>query len=96
MLKITLNIKGEEKTFTPTFISGRVFRNTLKLAKIDVNKVDENMSDEFAKYICDVFGNKFTIDEFYDGIDAREILPTFLNCIKEITGQIEQKTPKNL
>ena len=42
------------------------------------------------EYVVNVFGDKFTIDEFYDGIDARIMLDVIAEAITTIVnGTVE-------
>lgn len=92
-MKITLNIDKKDREFATPFISGRKLRNTFAMSKkIESLKQDETMLDEMVAYIVDIFGNQFTLDEFYDGIEANKIIPTFTNLVEEITGTMNKKT----
>lgn len=91
-MKITLNIDNKNREFVTPFISGRKLRDTFKLAKMaSTNDYDEKILDEMVKYIVDMFGKQFTFDQFYDGIEANKIMPTFTDLVNEITGALNQK-----
>jgi hypothetical protein len=85
-MKITLRIEGENKTFTQDFIPGRVFRKTLEMQKKLGGKIDETTLDAMVDYVTEVFGKQFSSDQFYDGIDARKIIPTIIGCVNEIVS----------
>ena len=91
-MKITLNIDNKKREFTTPFISGRKLRNTFAMSKkIESLKQDETMLDEMVSYIVDIFNNQFTIDQFYDGIEANKIISTFTELVEEITGTLNKK-----
>ncbi|HEX9060412.1 MAG TPA: hypothetical protein VF941_09555 [Clostridia bacterium] len=93
-MTITLKINGNDKTFVNNFVSGRVLRKTFEMNKLfnkNQAEFDETTIDLLVNYVVEVYGKQFTIDEFYDGIDAKEVLPTIVNCIKEITGNMEKE-----
>lgn len=92
-MKITLNIDKKNREFVTPFISGRKLRNTFAMTKkIENYKQDETMLDEMVNYIIDIFGNQFTLDQFYDGIEANKIIPTFAQLVEEIMGTMNKKT----
>lgn len=91
-MKITLNIDKKDREFITPFISGRKLRNTFAISKkIEGLKQDETMLDEMVNYIVDIFGNQFTLDQFYDGMEAKKIIPTFMDLVEEITGVTNNK-----
>lgn len=91
-MKITLNINGKDKDFATPFISGRKLRNTFAMSKkIENLKQDETMLDEMVTYIVDIFGNQFDLNQFYDGIEANKIIPTFTQLVEEIIGTMNNK-----
>lgn len=88
-MQITLRFEGTDKTitnkkFTQEFVSGRVFRKTLEMQKLLRNGIDEDTLDIFVDYVVLLFGKQFTMDEFYDGIDARVIVDELVRCIEEV------------
>jgi hypothetical protein len=92
-MKITLKIDNKDREFATPFISGRKLRNTFAMSKkVNTTKQDETMLDEMVNYIVDIFGNQFTLDQFYDGIEANKIIPTFTNLVEEIIGTMNNKT----
>jgi len=96
MLKIELRKENEFKTYTQDFISGRMFRKTIEIQKLfqvneqGKNVIDETHIDALVNYVVDLFGKQFTIDEFYDGVQAKELISTIMGCIQEVTGQVTQ------
>lgn len=91
-MRIALRIDGKEKEFKVDFISGRMFRRTIEMQKLfrqrDDGKtvVDEAHLDSMVDYVVELFGRQFDRDQFYDGIDARKMLPTIVACINEVVS----------
>lgn len=86
-MKITLMIGEAEKTFHAPFVKGRVLRNFIKLQKEkNINDMDTETIDSTIELIVDAYNNQFSIDDFYDGIDARQIIPVIRKFIGEISG----------
>lgn len=91
-MKIKLFISDEEKTFlSPGFISGRIGREAADLEEkylMNQNgKFEETQTevlDILVDFLCRAFGNQFTADEFYDGIDSRvmyKTIPAFFKYV---------------
>lgn len=91
MIKITIKIDGKDKTFTQDFISGRMFRKTLSVRKLFAENLDETLLDELVGYVVDLYGKQFTIDEFYEGVDARKLLQTIVECSNQVTNRASQE-----
>lgn len=91
-MKINIRIEGNDKEFTPPFVSARMLKETIKMGKIaDANNPDEDMIDTMANYIVKLFGNQFTVDQLYDGIASDKLIPFFLECVKEVLGNLNLK-----
>lgn len=86
-MKITLKIDGKDKTFTNDFVPGRIFRNALlinKKMKDGATEISAELFDELIEFCVTAFGNQFTIDEFWDGIDARYLDSEVMRVYNEI------------
>lgn len=89
-MKLELLINGTIKTFSIGFIPGRLYRKTLEMQKRIGKDVDAETLDAMVEYVVDLFNKQFTMDDFYDGIDARIIIETIVKCINEIvSGSVE-------
>lgn len=83
-MKINLMIEGQMKEFVQTFIPGRVFRKTLEIQKQLKDGVQEETVDRMIEFVVTAFGKQFTFDQCYDGIDARNIMPTVVDICQQI------------
>ncbi len=92
-MKITININGKDKEFKTDFISARMFRKSEELTRKHQNKEEVDI-DEIVDFIVQVFNNKFTIDEFYDGVDVSDIFPIFMDTNKKIMEKFQSKITK--
>lgn len=90
-MNIELLINGKKKNFKlPSFIPGRLIRKATSFTKNDLNDISEDILDEMVEYVVNVYGNQFSLDEFYDGIDAREMLNVIGESIQSIVnGTVE-------
>lgn len=85
-MKIVLFKDGKEQTFTPDFIPGRVLREAISFQAKQSKKdsIDEEDVDDMINIIVKAYGKQFSIDDVYDGVDARN----FMNVIKEQLTEI--------
>lgn len=90
-LTIKLRIDGKEKKFvSPDYIPGTFFRKAgdfyelLTSDEISISELDPLIS-----FVCEVFENKFTIDEFEEGTDSRKIVPTILATVHFVMNNVE-------
>lgn len=80
------------KTFKSPFLNGYMFRKTMEMSNLTNEGQDgAKVSDDMVDYIVEIFGNKFTREEFYEGIEGNKILDTFTKCINEVMGKTVDK-----
>ncbi|MGE7632726.1 phage tail assembly chaperone G [Bacillus paramycoides] len=86
-MKLALIIDGEKQTFNmPEFIPARLIRQAPELADIPNNPGPEDM-DKMVQYVVKVYGNQFTLDQYWDGVDARKFLSTTTDVINAIINE---------
>ncbi|EJV75794.1 phage tail assembly chaperone G, partial [Bacillus cereus] len=86
-MKLTLLIKEEKKIFhLPEFIPARLIRQAPELADIPNNPGPEDM-DKMVQYVVKVYGEQFTLDQYWDGVDARKFLSTTSDVINAIINE---------
>lgn len=83
-MKISLFIDGEKREFIQNFIPARLFRQTIEVQKKLHGEIDEKTLDALVEFLVNLFGKQFTIDQLYDGLDARLLLNTVVNCVNEV------------
>lgn len=65
-----------------------MLRRALEInSKLDLNNLDEVGLDNLIKFVCEVFNNEFSVDDFYDGIDIGEMIPTIQEVIEGVVGK---------
>lgn len=86
-MKLTLRINKEEKTFNlPAFIPARLIRQAPELAEIPNNPGPEDM-DKMVQFVVKVYDGQFTLDQYWDGVDARKFLSTTSDVINAIINE---------
>lgn len=80
-LRIELN-KGKE-IYLCNKVTGYIFRTALKLKeRQEKEKLQTELLDEMAHFVCEVFENQFTISQLYQGLEVNKLLSTFNNVLR--------------
>ncbi|OTW84223.1 hypothetical protein BK702_22550 [Bacillus thuringiensis serovar cameroun] len=86
-MKLTLRIDGENQIFNmPGFIPARLIRQAPELAEIPNNPGPEDM-DKMVQFVVKVYDGQFTLDQYWDGVDARKFLSTTSDVINAIINE---------
>lgn len=95
-MKIDLIIDGHEKTFTTTFVSGLVYRKYVELSE---EGLLENLSlvarERLVELIVEAFDKQFTADQFWKGLDAREIDIVIIQFCNDLRTQTKREGKLN-
>jgi hypothetical protein len=85
--------KLKESIYTAPFVSGRHHRKVMEYDQtIDYSDIDLDQTDELVGFVCDVFSNQFTIDEFYDGIPSHKLISTITDTFIYVrTGKTQEE-----
>jgi hypothetical protein len=86
-MNLTLVIDGKEKKFVSGFVPAILYRRLLDMNKrVDYNNLSPEEMDELVESVRNLFNNEFTIDEFYNGVSVKELVPTLSKAIAVING----------
>ncbi|MEE6183170.1 phage tail assembly chaperone G [Bacillus wiedmannii] len=86
-MKLTLIINKEKQIFNmPEFIPARLIRQAPELAEIPNNPGPEDM-DKMVQFVVKVYDGQFTLDQYWDGVDARKFLSTTSDVINAIISE---------
>lgn len=92
-MKIELNIEGEERIFTVSFIKSRMLRKALSIKnKMDFSNIQESELDELVSFVCETFNGQFTVDELYDGLPIEKLMPTITDVMNASSGSKSEST----
>ncbi|AFK87416.1 MULTISPECIES: phage tail assembly chaperone G [Thermoanaerobacterium] len=87
-MEITLN----NKTYIAPATKARVVRKAIEITeKINFNEIKTKDLDNLIDYVVELFGRQFTIDDVYDGLEANKLIPTIMDCIKGVVGEVGAK-----
>lgn len=95
-LEIINNGDVEKKGFSTIRMRGRAFKRMLEIQDImreaeEVGVFTQEHYDLMCEFICELFGNQFTVDELLDGIDLEDIYPTFIKLTEEVGNKTMKK-----
>ena len=92
-MEIVLKKDKKEKTYTTGFISARMVRRTIEVSQgVDFDNISPEELDKLIDYIVELFGNQFTRDDVYDGLQSKDLIPTITKCINEVVGEMSEVT----
>jgi len=87
-VEIVLN----NKTYVMPKVKTRMLRKAIEINEnIDFNNMKTKDLDGLVDFIVELYGNKFTRDNFYDGLDADKLIETLNNSINGIVGNLGNK-----
>lgn len=90
-MEIVLN----KTTYVMPSVKTRMLRRAIEInEKIDFNNLKTKDLDNLVDFIVELYGNKFTRDEFYDGLDSVDLIETLNNSINGIVGTMGEKLNK--
>ena len=84
----------EKKLFVTTNIKARIVRKALELKKeVSLGAESESLEtlDKLVDFTCEVYKNKFTRDELYDGLDANLLFKTLVSTMEGAAGGVSDK-----
>ena len=85
----------EKKIFVTNKIKARMVRRATEVSQdVDFNNLKPDTLDRLVEFLCDVYKNKFTIDEVYDGLDSDVLIPTLIETVQGITAGVTSRLEK--
>lgn len=99
-MELKLKINGDERLFESGKITMKLFRKATRIRREFMNEelfgvgYPESDFDKAISFIVEYFGNKFTIDEFWDGFeinDSTEFFSFFLRVLNNIETNEEKQ-----
>ena len=105
-MEIVLDINGKETTFKTGKVTVRLYRKTVDLHSAWVagefmpKGYTSKDIDQAIEYICEVFGNQFTLDDFLDGYEMNDSLDFMVlinGCMDNVLfngGKVEKSEKK--
>lgn len=92
-MEIILKKDKRDKAYITGFISARMVRRTIEVSQgVDFDNISPEELDKLIDYIVELFGNQFTRDDVYDGLQSKDLIPTITKCINEVVGEMSEVT----
>ena len=77
----------DKKTYVSHPPKARMVRKAIEISQnVNFNKLTPEELDVLVQFVVDIFGNKFTIDSVYDGLDADKLITTITECIQGVVS----------
>lgn len=87
-MDITLN----KKSYFMPKVKTRMLRKAIEINEnIDFNNLKTKDLDDLVDFVVELYGDKFSRDDFYDGLDADKLIETLNNSINGIVGTMGNK-----
>jgi hypothetical protein len=82
-------IEINRHTYTIGTIKAKMLRKAVGITETlkDGNITTESL-DSLVAFLCECYGDKFTIDEVYDGLEAKKLMSTIASTISYINGSV--------
>ncbi len=87
-----MQIKLNDKTYTTKVIKARMVRKSIELTEgVSLDKMTTKDLDKMVDFIVEVFDNQFTSDDIYDGLCAKDLIPTISSTIQAVVNGINDE-----
>lgn len=87
-----MELKLGEKTYTSLNVKARMLREAITItSKMNMDSLKVEDLDELVEFVCKIYGNKFTLDNFYDELDADLLQSTLADAIQGVVGGATDK-----
>lgn len=84
-MKIRIELNQRRDIYVCNKITGFLFRTALRLKERQESEgINTYLLDDMAQFICEVFGNQFSVSELYKGLEVNEILKVFNNVLRYV------------
>lgn len=81
-----------DKTYVMPKVKTRMLRRAIEISEsINFNNLKIKDLDGLVDFVVELYGNKFSRDDFYDGLDADKLIETLNNSINGIVGNLGSK-----
>ena len=94
-IKITLYDENDEvkAEFSRSTIPWGILKKALKLQSIDKKGVSDADLDKISGLVCEIFGNKITLDDIDKYVDVEEVMAVFAAVISRASSMSSGSIP---
>ncbi|MCY6354514.1 phage tail assembly chaperone G [Clostridium sp. ZS2-4] len=81
-----------DKTYVMPKVKTRMLRRAIEISEnINFNDLKLKDLDGLVDFVVELYGNKFSRDDFYDGLNADKLIETLNSSINGIVGNLGSK-----
>lgn len=86
----------DEKTYHAPTVKAKMFRKALVLSKENnFDEIDADMLDNLLFFVVEAFGNQFSLEDIYENLASKDLIPLILETVEYVVGKEEDYTKKN-
>ena len=87
-----MSIQIDGKEYALGAVKARMFRKAVALTdEMDLEKISVKDLDDMVDFVVEAYGNRFTRDDLYDGLEAKDLMPVLSKCITDVVGGVTDK-----
>ena len=83
------------RTYVCTHLNGLIYKEFFEKAEKLNGEIDKDSLNELIDFVCKVYGNKFSVDDFLEGVELDKMLSTIASVFNE-TGAMIVQDKKNI
>ena len=83
------------RTYVCTHLNGLIYKEFFEKAEKLNGEIDKDSLNELIDFVCKVYGNKFSVDDFLEGVELDKMLSTIVSVFNE-TGAMIVQDKKNI
>lgn len=83
------------RTYVCTHLNGLIYKEFFEKAEKLNREIDKDSLNELIDFVCKVYGNKFSVDDFLEGVELDKMLSTIVSVFNE-TGAMIVQDKKNI
>lgn len=82
--KIEYMDSNAERTYVAPFIQGELYKAFFEIQKLDMDNDDPENIVKIVDFICRVYGNQFTAEQFLKGVKMSELSKVMFDTISSV------------
>lgn len=87
-----MSIRINNKDYSLGAVKARMFRKAIALTdEINLDNIKAKDLDDMVNFMVEAYGNQFTLDDVYDGMDSSDLMTALTECITQVVGGVTKK-----
>ena len=85
-------VRINEKEYVLGKVKARMYRKAIALTDdLNLDKITAKSLDDMVDFVVEAYGNQFSRDDVYDGVEAKDLMDVLTDCIKNVVGNVSEK-----